>query len=915
MATAPRSRPDYRLKTAFCEQSSLASFAFAAPASTHFSCNRASKQRSKARNGAQASLSNGPAGGGSSLSRQNDEEGSVLEDIASLFCSCEKLKAMVDSSLNSGVGPDMRNRVGHLFKRVDMLNQSVERAAGMAGGRVPAQLIASFKGLQREHSSLENIVRLATEAGPVLVERDSNNQDEYSVATASQKGTLSMRYGAESVDVELADGQKKETTVEVLSGPKYVMSTPPSEGSSKLAAVRAEIERRVMQQLVKKQFNQPIFGSGQDYTGRESKLTNFQKVPSVNGQRETKGKIEADAVLGAKGLLPQMVEARQLDQSTVLDTSYNKERSALEARQLELENARTVALEIHQQMVTSFEKALLDLREQLSQVTEDLKQKEAMLVAVKEKLMSEQSKLSEKINELSTEITRRLTAEELNHALRKALNELDNSLKDTQNQVVSLGSELVKKERVLVNFQEEQERTKQELRADILSLKDKLCHISEMYEGFKPQSVTVDLGSVKATLNALQKHQTCEQAKMLDLQEKLGTLEKALCSNDKQINELTTEVDNRVTKREVNDVLKNVMDEMEKRRKQLQDRIKLIGSEQEKNETVVGLLQDDWKTHRNQLQTLTTRNDLNVQGVLTELSNMKNKLTDLQEEQKHEQALIREAQQQMIALEGKGLELVKRISEEAEAQKQVLLDEVRTLVEELLEASHVSQGNVVEDALSIQESDATKLDVRHLRNLINDSGRQTLSSELNADISSHDQYEETLHGGAQEMPDKRTASLEAFFSVMGQLIRQELKRMDATSAESLPLAEPHNSGGLSEYAVSGHVHGSGGTYKNRGDQGQNFITLRYESSWNRAFVHYSADNHGWTEVPGTAMQEASNIKGNYWKEFKIKAARLEFVVTDGLGNWDRAPNGSNYVLEKPGIFELSAGVLKAASSN
>lgn len=145
VATAPRSRPDYRLKTAFCEQSSLASFAFAAPASTHFSCNRASKQRSKARNGAQASLSNGPAGGGSSLSRQNDEEGSVLEDIASLFCSCEKLKAMVDSSLNSGVGPDMRNRVGHLFKRVDMLNQSVERAAGIAGGRVPAQLIASFK--------------------------------------------------------------------------------------------------------------------------------------------------------------------------------------------------------------------------------------------------------------------------------------------------------------------------------------------------------------------------------------------------------------------------------------------------------------------------------------------------------------------------------------------------------------------------------------------------------------------------------------------------------------------------------------------------------------------------------------------------------------------------------------------------
>lgn len=46
---------------------------------------------------------------------------------------------------------------------------------------------------------------------------------------AAQKGTLSTRYGAESVDVELTQEQKNEASVEVLSGPKYVMSTQPSE--------------------------------------------------------------------------------------------------------------------------------------------------------------------------------------------------------------------------------------------------------------------------------------------------------------------------------------------------------------------------------------------------------------------------------------------------------------------------------------------------------------------------------------------------------------------------------------------------------------------------------------------------------------------------------------------------------------
>eukprot|EP00250_Pteridium_aquilinum_P009996 c19079_g1_i1 orf=170-1042(-) len=267
------------------------------------------------------------------------------------------------------------------------------------------------------------------------------------------------------------------------------------------------------------------------------------------------------------------------------------------------------------------------------------------------------------------------------------------------------------------------------------------------------------------------------------------------------------------------------------------------------------------------------------EDLLTELSNIKNKLTILQEEQKHEQALILEAQQQMAVLEGKGSDLLKIMSEEAETQRRVLMDEVRTSVEGLIKASHVSPGNGMEDALSIQESDAMKID------------------------------EITSQEGIQQMPDKKTASLEAFFSVMGQLIREELKRMDGIATQTLPLSDLQKSG----EPTQSHVHGSGGTRKDGEDQGQNIIRLLYYSSWNTAFVHCCADKFGWTEAPGIPMQEASNPKGKPWKELRIKAARLEFVVTDGQGNWDRAPNGCNYVLDKAGVFELSAGVLRPAS--
>lgn len=1048
----------------------------------------------------------------------------MLEDVATLLGSCEQLKAMVDSSSSSGVGTDMRNRVDHLLKRVRMLKQSADRAAHVAGGRLPSQLIGPLKALQREHISVENIVRLATQAGPVLIEQESSNEENSDLAVGAQEGNSSLIYEADTVDVELAQGQENETHVEVLSGPKYVMSTPFSEGSFKVTAVRAEIERRVMEQLLKKQ-RQSIFDSKQDVTKeRNSKSMEFQKVSGVK-QRSLGDKSDVeDATQTGKSFRPLMVDAQQVYYSTESESLYKNQKAELETRRGEGERGRTISLELHEQMGRNFEDALSDVRHQLSDVTNDLKEREDNLQALKKKLMDEQSEILEKINELSGEVTKRLTAEQLSNTLEKVIFDMEADLKGIQSQLVALGSDINMTDKIMAGWRGEHEKSRQELQAGILRLEGRLHQREGMLEGFNPQSVLAELGSVKAKLTALQQGRVSEQSQMADWRTTVEHFERSLLSNAQQIRTLTSEVECRVREGEVKDELKKVLEAVEKQSRRWQEPIDCIHAEQARSAANLGLLQEEWKTQRKEVHTQiedvkgklifleTTQNqgplkeelshikdklnelqeaekhgkslnleaqqqmmgleakglslqdewkayrrelqtqiedvkgweitgvlteiahiknklselqeehkhaksldteaqqqmmglegkkldlqeewkshrkDLQIQiedvkdklmlsettqnwGVLTELSNIKDRLCDLQEEQKHDRSLlleaheqmvvsegkgldlqeewnsyrrdlqaqiedmkdklvflettqnqavlkelshikdklgvlqeeqkhvkslVLEAQQQMVLLEGKGIDLLKRMSEDAEAQKQDLREEVRTLVNELLKNPRGS----MQESLAMQEPQATDKDAApHTGNLVNS---YALSSELSDAVSANDQPEATTFEGAQQVPDKERASLEVFFSVMGQLIREELKKMDRTSAKILPSADLHESG------ESTPVYP-----ETDGESQRQSIILQYDSSWKRAFIHYCADNARWTEAPGVPMQEASNTGGKYWKEFRIRAARLEFVVTDGQGNWDRAPNGHNYLVERPGIFELGAGILKAVST-
>ncbi|MCO5579744.1 hypothetical protein L7F22_033604 [Adiantum nelumboides] len=624
---------------------------------------------------------------------------------------------------------------------------------------MPSQLITSLKALQREHGSLANILRLALQARAVLIEEEENVFEDSDLAVVTQKADLSSNYK----DVELARGQENSSPVEVLSGPKYVMSTPFREGSFQITAVRAEIERRVREQLSKKQ-SQNV--SKEELTIQHEE---FKKVPSVSQRSLGGDKLDVDNAVRESQGFPPSGEYQGCN-------FYSQGRK--------------------------FDEALFGLREELSVVTNKLKEREDASQGLEEKLIREQRKLWEQINELSGEVKQRLTGEQLNNTLAKVMFDREENLKRIESQLLSFGSDLNMKDKVLAGWHDEQEKIRQEFQAGILRLEGRLHQREVFLEGFSTQSVPAELKSLKLTLTALQGGQSCEQTKLADWQIKVEHMERSLLSNAQQLKKLASEVECRVREGDAKDVLNKVLNEVEMQSEKLHKRMEWVSAEQVKTVTSLGLLQEEWKTHRKEVQKqiedvearLVYLETTQTQGVLLELSNIKNKLNKLQEEQNYEKCLAREAQQQMVVLEGKGLDLLRRMSEDAELQKQDLLGEVRMLIDELLRNSYVHKRDGMQDSVSLKESSATFKDVGYPKNLQNRFSSQALGSALGATVSGNDQQKVTTQGRAQQVRDKGTASLEAFFSVMGHLIREELKKTDHTAAPTLPNTDLYPAG-------------------------------------------------------------------------------------------------------------------------
>jgi hypothetical protein len=81
------------------------------------------------------------------------------------------------------------------------------------------------------------------------------------------------------------------------------------------------------------------------------------------------------------------------------------------------------------------------------------------------------------------------------------------------------------------------------------------------------------------------------------------------------------------------------------------------------------------------------------------------------------------------------------------------------------------------------------------------------------------------------------------------------------------------------------------------------ISLTYKANWQEAFVHCRrGDDVEWTQAPGLPLTKT----GDGLFSLRLDTQSLEFVFTNGSGEWDSPAHG-NYFIESPGSFSVCNG--------
>ncbi|KAG0619318.1 hypothetical protein M758_4G130800 [Ceratodon purpureus] len=708
---------------------------------------------------------------GNSAEQAREEDAATLMEMTTLVDDLFKLNEAVNEA-NKGIGADVRDRVDVLYNRASLLKYSADNMVA-AGGRVPVQLTATLKALQRDHASVENIVRLVMEAGPVITGVITDVEVPPRTGNFFSKGAEVETTTSVDRDVMFKEKEESEaspfesltlqSSLKVATGTEeYAMSAPvAADDLSPLAAFRREVQRRVMEQLVGKKKPTKILGVSSEEQGglgkgdgtSENVLEPIQNLPlrgRLPRRRETgAAKEEADSADPYGGeiddleALPQMLQGTQ-DQSSladaqqqskiVMETEINskeleKLRNELSALEQQLANAKegsvradkaesqleqlrekiaaTVPLDIHEQVVKLERQSLNMARKKIAQVTAELREKEVILGAVKQEMSAEQDRLLGKVRMLSSELSKRLSAEEVMAAIRNAVLEMEVELRNALQSAESMKLELETHDKLLKQLQKEWDVERTSLRGE--------------------------LASVKEQLTELQQEQIGDRAKLVEAAAKVIELEDS------------------VTR------LQQSMVEAEEER---------IGRETYVLATVKSLVSDMVKTKR-------------VQG-----------------------------------------------------------------------KSNAAESSLSEATEAVDLNDRSKL----------------ADSEARRMNSAGDELESTLS-------DEKVVALENFFNIMGALIHQDsvkLKIRNHRLRNSTNLKPDLRK--LGSFQVDVNTKPT--------------ITLYYESSWEFAYLHYSADSVGWTELPGVCMRNDIVVNNMPRKVINIEGSSIEFVLTDGRGSWD-----------------------------
>lgn len=121
----------------------------------------------------------------------------------------------------------------------------------------------------------------------------------------------------------------------------------------------------------------------------------------------------------------------------------------------------------------------------------------------------------------------------------------------------------------------------------------------------------------------------------------------------------------------------------------------------------------------------------------------------------------------------------------------------------------------------------------------------------------------------------------------------------------------HTSQPTSNPATTAHASSSGPASRPSPQPRLDQVTLTYMThTWNTVHMHHKADGKAWSQIPGLAMEKVRD------KSFEVRFAgckRLEFVLTDGRGGWDKPSSGQNYLIEGAGSYSLEHGKITRSS--
>ncbi|KAG0629553.1 hypothetical protein M758_1G111800 [Ceratodon purpureus] len=735
---------------------------------------------------------------GNSAEQAKEEDASILSEMSTLVDELAKLNEVVNEA-NKGIGADVRNRVDVLYNRATLLKYSADRMVD-SGGRVPVQLTATLKGLQREHASVENIVRLAMEAGPVIPDTEDPPStlnpfpreaepvviDNKSQALKAVLPLIEKEERKASVFESLTRQSSLEEVVQPTTSKTgdYVMSTPAAKDSSPLAAFRKEIERRVMEQL-----------SGKKTPTTEPDVTSKEQEGLVKGDAVS----EDNKVLGLlqnlplKGRLPRRPRERGAvkDEAQAADT-YTGEVDAPEAQPQILEKTQDSV-------------SLANEQQQGSVVETESNSKEL------EKLRSDLSVLEQQLADAKEGSARADKAEAQLQQLTKKL---------TTTVPLEVHDQVVKLERESLSMA----RT-------------------------KIAQVTTELKEKESMLSAIKKDMMAEQDNLLD-----------------KVKELSGELSKRISAEEVEAAVNNAVHELEKELGNALKRAEALKVELETNEKLLKQLQKEWDVERTSLR--------------GELASVKGHLTDLQMEQASDRAQLKEALERVSGLEDSVIRLEQAMIEAEEERiirEKNVLATVRSLVADMVKTKRAQA-----------KSGTLESELLEATNSIDGNDKSSAEDVL-----------ATMFSG------EKAVALETFFVMMGVLIQQENERLETSQS-----TEGGNGAGFRESKEDHYLSKVRSSRVDSKRPTKPIITLYYESSWEYAYLHYSADGSEWTPLPGACMRNGIVVNNMPLKVIDVEGSKLEFVLTDGRGSWDCAPSGGNYHIKNSGTFLLSSGFIE-----